>query len=154
MRRLSLKAKATPLVDGVQIDLALYNDGPHAATGVALQVAVRCEGLQVPAGTTVPTPTVPALELSAGKTLEIRIVVTNVTGSCDGYAQVTASDAADPDSTPNNYTNGFDGPAVEDDEAVFHVSPIPTCSTALSFAPRTGGGRGLLRHSSVHAAAC
>ena len=37
------------------------------------------------------------------------------------YAEVLSSTLRDPDSTPNNYANGFDGPAVEDDEAVFQV---------------------------------
>ncbi len=35
------------------------------------------------------------------------------------YAQVLISSVRDPDSTPGNYVNGFDGPAVEDDEGFF-----------------------------------
>jgi hypothetical protein len=33
-----------------------------------------------------------------------------------GWVQVLAASAFDPDSTPNNYANGYGGPAVEDDE--------------------------------------
>ena len=40
----------------------------------------------------------------------------------DAYAQVTAASVHDPDSTPNNYTGGFTGPAVEDDELVVHIT--------------------------------
>jgi hypothetical protein len=36
--------------------------------------------------------------------------------------QVTVANAADPDSTPGNYQNGFSGPAVEDDEVVGEIS--------------------------------
>jgi len=39
------------------------------------------------------------------------------------YAQVTSASVHDPDSTPNNYTNGFTGPAVEDDEVFVQFGP-------------------------------
>lgn len=38
----------------------------------------------------------------------------------DSFAQVTASSAFDPDSTPNNYVNGYARPAVEDDVTWVH----------------------------------
>jgi hypothetical protein len=41
-----------------------------------------------------------------------------------GFAEVTAADVFDPDSTPNNYASGFIGAAVEDDEVFFM---LPAC---------------------------
>jgi hypothetical protein len=41
------------------------------------------------------------------------------------YAQVTAANAHDPDSTPNNYSGGFTGPVLEDDEALANL-PVGT----------------------------
>ncbi len=110
----------TPNVgDNVTFTITVYNDGPSAATNVAVEDIL-------PAGLTYvsDTPsqgtynnvtgiwTVGTINSGASATLQITAQVTG-TGTITNIAQVNASDQYDPDSTPDN-----DNPAEDDQDSV------------------------------------
>jgi len=106
------------------VTATITNAGPEAATNVAISIPVGAGvvyqgGNEFTASTGAFSPygsqswTLPSLEAGATQTLTINYFLTG-TSAPDSYAQVTASDQEDPDSTPGNGTP----PTVnEDDEA-------------------------------------
>ncbi|MFN8375371.1 MAG: DUF11 domain-containing protein [Anaerolineae bacterium] len=124
---------ATPNVgSSVTFTLTLTNTGPDSATNVSVLD-------QLPAGFTFTSAVasqgtyssltgvwlVGTLPAASSATLQLTVTV-NVTGPYSNTAQVSASDEADPDSTPNNNTTG------EDDQATSAVTPVAVADLSLT----------------------
>lgn len=122
----------TPNVgSNITFTITVNNGGPSIATNVAVQD-------QLPTGFTfisaVPSQgtfdnttaiwTVGTINNGANATLQITVTV-NATGSYANTAQVSASDQADPDSTPNNG-------AAEDDQATNTPTPVAVVDLFLA----------------------
>ena len=90
------------------------NAGPSAAT-----ITVQGEAVKVIDGIDDPGSATQTLTLLPGQRTRLSedFHFVGIELGTRAYAQVTASSAYDPDSTPNNYAGGLSGPVVEDDEA-------------------------------------
>ncbi|MEP7137327.1 MAG: sortase, partial [Chloroflexota bacterium] len=118
--------------DNVTYTLTLTNNGPSNATNVTvadtLPVGLNFVSATPSSGTsfTAPTWTIPSLTANSSATLQLTATVSQV-GTITNFAQVTASDQPDPDSTPNN------GPQTprEDDEASVDIGGLFDPPTAI-----------------------
>ena len=101
------------------VDVFATNAGPSTVT---VSVDLTWQGTGCDAAAAVSGP----VTLAPGETLKVWGIGWSDCDSSpiDAFAQVTSASVPDPDSTPNNYPNGFIGPAVEDDEVVVHFGPI------------------------------
>ncbi|MCP3998499.1 MAG: DUF11 domain-containing protein, partial [bacterium] len=144
---------ATPNVgDPVTYVLTLVNDGPDSATNVEI-VDILPSGIQYEAGTIAggnsqdasgnPTLVWDVLSIASGASLNLTYSATVLapTGAADEYlnvAEVTASSALDPDSTPGN----DDGDQSEDDEVNASLTPqsadISLAKTISDATPNVG----------------
>ena len=122
---------STTATSSIQYVLSVTNDGPDIANGVSIQTvldrAVVQESLVVSDGMVAQDSLQWSWEipsLLAGMTAELTLVFqTNHEERLQLFAQVTASESLDPDSTPNNATNQT---AKEDDETVLFWNGDPT----------------------------
>jgi LPXTG-site transpeptidase (sortase) family protein len=126
-------SNSTPLVaTNIDFTLSVTNSGPDTATGVQVMDVIpsgfsyvshsASQGTYA-SGTGVWS--VGTLVINQTETLTITVTV-NISGSYTNYAEITASDVVDPDSTPNN------GSTDEDDDDSVTVTPTQNDPTSLT----------------------
>jgi LPXTG-site transpeptidase (sortase) family protein len=126
-------SNSTPLVaTNIDFTLSVTNSGPDTATGVQVTDVIPSGFAYVShsasqgtynSGTGVWN--VGTLVINQTATLTITVTV-NISGSYTNYAEITASDVVDPDSTPNN------GSTNEDDDASVTVTPTQNDPSGLT----------------------
>jgi large repetitive protein len=126
-------SNSTPLVaTNIDFTLSVTNSGPDTATGVQVTDVIPSGFAYVShsasqgtynSGTGVWS--VGTLVINQTETLTITVTV-NVSGSYTNYAEITASDVVDPDSTPNN------GSTDEDDDDSVTVTPTQNDPSGLT----------------------
>jgi len=143
---LSLNKTVSPTAanpgDTVTFTVTLTNNGPDTATNVEvtdqLPAGYTYVSHTATAGTSYDSGTgkwtVPSLASTASVTLEITATV-NASGDHKNVAEVTASDAADPDSTPGNNDPGED----DQDDAVLNLISTADLELHKQVTPTSAG---------------
>ncbi|MBW7885993.1 MAG: DUF11 domain-containing protein, partial [Caldilineaceae bacterium] len=123
---------STPYVgDQVTFTLTARNDGPIAATGVAVSETLPSGYTYVTSDATTGSYDQPGGRwsigsLDAGTVATLTITATvNASGNYANYAQVAANDQSDPDSTPGDNSVG------DDDDATASVTPVPVADLGI-----------------------
>jgi uncharacterized repeat protein (TIGR01451 family) len=123
---------STPVMGGTEVfTLTVTNKGPSQATGVKVN-DLLASGYQFTGATASPGSydqvtgdwTIPSLAVDQTATLRITGMVKG-TGTYNNYAQVSASNEPDSDSTPND--NSTD----QDDDASVIIAPVPGADLSL-----------------------